>query len=116
MPVTNTYIQTAIEKGKEYSIQLLANYVDFRYKGKICNPVWVEIGTIEAFVKALEGHDADLTSGQCIDNFEVESIIDSMEKAIQRLSLNPVTFETFYLLQENGYSLLQEDGDNLLWL
>jgi hypothetical protein len=104
MPVTNTYIQTAIEKGKEYSIQLLANYVDFRYKGKICNPVWVEIGTIEAFVKALEGHDADLTSGQCIDNFEVESIIDAMEKAIQRLSLNPVKLFTYFRRMDIHYS------------
>ena len=115
MPINQSYINTIIQKGKDYIPVAMGDYYDYRTKGRVNNAVWIEIGCLEAFVKVLDGYIIGGV-GFCIDDIQAEQIAQNIKDIISRLSADPVTFETYYLLQENGFSLLTEDGYNLLWI
>ena len=115
MPITQSYIDTIVERGKEYIPIAMADYYDYRTKGKVNSAVWIEIGCLEAFVNILESYTVG-GDYECMTDIEAEQLADGVKAIISRLSADPVTFETYYLLQENGFRLLTEDGDNLLWI
>jgi hypothetical protein len=115
MPITQSYLNFVVLKGKEAAVTALAEYTDGLKKGKTCRDDLFEIGVLLAVAKAIEGYELG-APGQCLNDTAAETIMEIVEEIAQEVNNKPISFDTFFLLQEDGFDLLQEDGFNILWI
>jgi len=76
--ITNNDISTAITTGRtSYTTAFSEYYVD-RKKGKVCNPLLINMGVLIAYTYAITGYDVNHPNDYCLTVYEVEKLIDAI--------------------------------------
>ena len=116
MQLTNSYIETAVTLGGEYASQGWSEYFAQRKKGIVCKDKLIEFGVLFAFIKAVENYDVTNEDNYCLTAWEATKIANAIENIATLLNSGPISFETYFLLCEDGDNMMTEDGDYLVWI
>jgi hypothetical protein len=76
--ITNNDISTAITTGRTSFTTAFSEYYVDRKKGKVCNPLLINMGVLIAYTYAITGFVVNLQIDFCFTVYEVEKLIDAL--------------------------------------